>query len=302
MDTILIKVSAFVFIIIGSYLLKRVGFFKESDFKLVSNIVLKITLPCAVISNFNKIDVDLSLLSLIAVGVICNLVTIGIGYLMAWRQVRDAKAFNMINYSGYNIGCFTLPYIQSLLGPSGVVATCLFDAGSSLLCTGATYSMAAAVVRADAAFSLKMFFRRMFASIPMDVYIVMVVLASCHVKLPAIVTSLTDVAGAANPFLGMMMIGIGFELHLSRSRLWRIAGVVFNRYLIAAVLAWIFYHYLPFDVEIRKILVLIAFAPISALCAVFTAKCHGDVAMSCTVNSITIVLSIIIMTALMIYL
>ena len=102
--------------------------------------------------------------------------------------------------------------------------------------------------------------------------------------------------------LPAVMIGIGFELHLSRSRLWRIAGVVFNRYLITAVLAWIFYHYLPFDVEIRKILVLIAFAPISALCAVFTAKCHGDVAMSCTVNSITIVLSIIIMTALMIYL
>ena len=30
----------------------------------------------------------------------------------------------MINFSGYNIGCFTLPFIQSFIGPAGVVATC----------------------------------------------------------------------------------------------------------------------------------------------------------------------------------
>lgn len=54
------------------------------------------------------------------------------------------QAFNIINFSGYNIGCFTLPFIQSFIGPAGVVATCLFDAGNSVMCTGATYSIAKA--------------------------------------------------------------------------------------------------------------------------------------------------------------
>lgn len=300
MEAILIKVSAFILIIIGSYLLKRIGFFQASDFKLISNIALKLTLPCAVISNFNKIDVETSLFILIAIGVLCNLITIGIGYLAAWRKGREAQAFNMINYSGYNIGCFTLPYIQTFLGPTGVVATCLFDAGNSLLCTGATYSMAAAVAQNEEKSTVGLFFRRMFASVPMDVYILMVILAALRIKLPLFVTSFTDVVGAANAFLAMMMIGIGFEMHLSRERLLRVLGVVLNRYLIAAAMAWIFYNYLPFDQEIRKILALICFAPISAVCAIFTAKCHGDVAMSCTINSITIILSIVFMTAIMV--
>lgn len=302
METILIKVSSFILIIVLSYLLKRIGFFKSGDFKLISNIVLKITLPCAVISNFNRIDVDVSLFALILLGVLCNLVTIGYGYLAALHKGRNVQAFNMINYSGYNIGCFTMPYIQSFLGPSGVVATCLFDAGNSLLCTGATYSMAAGVARTGEKSTVSVFLRRMFASVPMDVYIMMVLLAWMQVKLPVGVIAFTDTVGAANAFLAMVMIGIGFELHLSHKQLLRIGGILLNRYLIAAVMAWLFYHYAPFTPEVRKILALIAFAPVSAVCAIFTAKCHGDVALSCTINSLSIVLSVIFMTALMIYL
>lgn len=302
METILTKVAAFVLVIFLSYLLKRIGFFKLEDFKLISNIVLKITLPCAVISNFSRIEVSIALFGLILVGVLCNLLTIGIGYLAALNKGRDEQAFNMINYSGYNIGCFAMPYIQSFLGPSGVVATCLFDAGNSLLCTGATYSMAAVVAHTGERSTISLFFRRMFSSVPMNTYIIMVLLVWMGIKVPSFVTVFTDMVGAANPFLAMVMIGIGFELHSDRRKLLRIGGILLNRYLVAAFLAWLFYHYAPFDAEIRKILALVAFAPVSAVCAIFTAKCKGDVELSCTVNSLTIVLSIIFMTMLMIYL
>lgn len=302
MGAILTKVSAFVLIIAVSYLLKRVGFFKSTDFKLISNIVLKITLPCAVISNFNRIDIETSLFELVLIGVLCNLLTIGIGYLVALRKTHTERAFNMINYSGYNIGCFTMPYIQSFLGPSGVVATCLFDAGNSLLCTGGTYSMAAAVAHTGEKSTVGLFLKRMFSSIPMDVYIIMVILAWADIKLPPFVLSFTDTVGTANAFLAMMMIGIGFELHFDRQKLIRIGNILLNRYIIAAILAWLFYNYAPFNPEVRKILAMIAFAPVSAVCAIFTAKCRGDVAMSCTINSLTIILSVIFMTALMIYL
>lgn len=302
METILLKVTALVLIIVLSYALKRYRFFKVEDFKVISNMVLKITLPCAVISNFNRIDVNASLFSLILIGAICNVLTIGFGYLAALRKNKETRAFNMINYSGYNIGCFTMPYIQSFLSPSSVVATCLFDAGNSLFCTGATYSMAAAVAHTGEKSTTRLFFKRMFSSLPMDVYILMVLFAWMQIKLPYSVIAFTDIVGAANPFLAMVMIGIGFEFHTDRNKLLRIGGILLNRYLVAIVLAWLFYHYAPFDAEIRKLLALIAFAPVSAVCAIFTAKCKGDVAMSCTVNSLTVILSVIFMTVLMIYL
>lgn len=302
METILMKVTALVLVIVLSYMLKQHRFFRVEDFKAISNIVLKITLPCAVISNFNRIDVNVSLFSLILTGVFCNLLTIGFGYLVAIHKSRETRAFNMINYSGYNIGCFTMPYIQSFLGPSGVVATCLFDAGNSLLCTGATYSMAAAVARTGEKSTIGLFFKRMFSSVPMDVYIIMVLFAWLQIKLPYSVIAFTDMVGAANPFLAMVMIGIGFEFHSDRKDILRIGGILLNRYLTASVLAWLFYHYAPFDTEIRKLLVIIVFAPVSAVCTIFTAKCKGDVTMSCTVNSLTIILSVIFMTILMVYL
>lgn len=302
MLTILTKVSAFVFIIILSFLLKRGGFFKDHEFKLISNIVLKITLPCAVISNFNRISVGTSLLMLVVLGVICNLLTIGLGYLVALRGERKDRAFNMINLSGYNIGCFTMPYIQSFLGPAGVVATCLFDAGNSLLCTGATYSMAASVAGTGERSTVSLFLRRMFASVAMDTYIAMVVLSVMEWKLPPVVTAFTDTVGAANAFLAMVMIGMGFELHLSRRQLRRIGSILLLRYATASVLAWLFYTYAPFGADIRKLLALIMFAPVSAVCAIFTAKCKGDVGLSCTINSCTIIVSIVIMTTLMIVL
>ena len=58
MAEILLKVSAFVFIIILGAVLRRIGFFKESDSRLIAQIVFIVMLPCAVISFFSKITVD----------------------------------------------------------------------------------------------------------------------------------------------------------------------------------------------------------------------------------------------------
>lgn len=299
METILIKAFSFVLIIFGAALLRKAGFFKAGDFSLLSDIVLKITLPCAVISNFSRTSVELSLFYLVPLGVLCNLVTIGLGYLSSPHD-RQRRAFNMINLSGYNIGCFTMPYIQSFLGPSGAIATCLFDAGNSLMCTGATYPMAAAVAGVGEKSGVRVFLRRMFSSVPMDTYIIMVVLSLLDVRLPHIVTSFTDIVGSANSFLAMAMIGIGFEVHLERSKLLHIGGILLCRYAVALVMGAAFWCLAPFSDEIRKILLVISFAPMSAVCAIFTSRCSGDVAMSCTVNSLSIIISIVFMTLIMV--
>ncbi len=299
METIIVKALSFVAIIFGAAWLRRTGFFKAGDFRLLSDIVLKVTLPCAVISNFSRTSVETSLFYLVPIGVLCNLVTIGIGYLSA-PQDRKRRAFNMINLSGYNIGCFTMPYIQSFLGPSGAIATCLFDAGNSLMCTGATYPLAAAVAGTGERSTVKVFLKRMFSSIPMDTYIIMVILSLMDIRLPHFITSFTDTVGAANSFLAMAMIGVGFEVHLDSRRLLHIGAVLLGRYTIAFVMAVIFWYFTPFTEEIRKILLVISFAPMSAVCAIFTSRCDGDVAMSCTVNSLSILISIIFMTLIMI--
>ena len=291
MIEVLTKATVFIAIIVMGYLLKRKGFFKASDFRIISKIVLNITLPCAVISNFNNLKIDMSLLFLIFIGIICNLVTVGAGYLVALKKSDDEKAFNMINFSGYNIGCFAMPYVQSFLGPIGVVATCLFDAGNSLLCTGGTYSIASAVAKTDGKTTLSSFIKKVFSSIPLNTYIIMLIVSYFNFQIPKPIIMFTDTVGAGNGFLAMLMVGVGLELNLKRSQIGKIVQTLSIRYGISIIMAFIFFIFLPFSLEVRQVLAIIVFAPVSAVSIAFTEKCNGDVGLASAINSSSIIFS-----------
>ena len=58
---VLLKALAFTAVIAMGYILKKKGFFQLKDFYLISKIVVKITLPCAIIYNFSSISMEPSL-------------------------------------------------------------------------------------------------------------------------------------------------------------------------------------------------------------------------------------------------
>ena len=51
MEAILMRAGSFMAVIILGYVLKKVGFFKEEDFYVMSKIMVKITLPASIIVN-----------------------------------------------------------------------------------------------------------------------------------------------------------------------------------------------------------------------------------------------------------
>lgn len=299
MEQILMKAIAFFLIIVMGYVLKKLHFFSLKDFTFVSKVVLNITLPCAVITNFEGFTLQASLLLLIPLGIGCNLLMSMLGFLVNKKGSEKEKAFGIINYSGYNIGCFALPYVQGFLGPVGVVATCLFDAGNSILCTGGTFAIASSVAGVGEKTGPSSFFARLFSSIPVDTYLIMLVLTFCNIKVPAGVLTFTQTVGGANGFLAMLMVGIGFEIHFNKEQLINILKPLMVRYAASAVLALSFYYFLPFEEEIRRVMAIVIFAPISAVATAFTKKCGGDVELSSAINSFSIICSLIIMTILL---
>ena len=71
---IIIQAVSFVVIIALGYILKRIGWFKESDFSVLSTIVMKITLPAAIIMSFSGSTIDLSMLLLVVLGLGCGII------------------------------------------------------------------------------------------------------------------------------------------------------------------------------------------------------------------------------------
>lgn len=297
MITVLIKATSFILIIAIGYLLKRKGFFRADDFYLISRIVLKITLPAAIVSNFSRITMDMSLLLMCLVGFLCNVLMVVVGYLINLKNSPDEKAFDMINLSGYNIGNFTIPFVQSFLGPVGFAVTSLFDAGNSVMCTGITFTAASSVAGGSQKVNFRLVLRKLFSSIPFDAYIIMTVLVILNIRLPELCVTLADTIGASNAFLALFMIGIGFEIRLDGERVRELLKVMIVRYGIAIILSIGCYHLAPFSEEIRQTLAIVVLGPVASIAPAFTGELKGDVELASAINSMSIVISVVTITA-----
>ena len=298
MQEILGRAGCFIAIIVMGYLLRKKNFFKEGDFTVLSKIVLKITLPAAIISSFSGKEIDLALLSLALISLLAGVIYIIIMYVLNIKKGKDAQAFEMVNTAGYNIGNFTMPFVQSFLGPIGVITTSLFDVGNACVCLGGAYSVAS-VVKGGGSFSPLKIIKALSKSVAFDSYVLMVLLTIFHLKLPAVVVSFADIIANANAFMAMLMIGVGFKLSGERSQIGSIVRILSVRYGVAVFVALGCYFLLPFSIEVRQALVILAFSPIASAAPAFTGDLKGDVGLSSAVNSISIVCSIVFIVALL---
>lgn len=297
---VLSKALAFVLIILIGYICKRRGVFAPTDYQLVSKIVLNITLPCAVISSFAHFQLDLSLLAAVALGLSGNCVMIFIALMLTRRETLAAKIFYIFSLAGYNIGCFTLPFAQAFLTPFAVVALCMFDVGNSIMCTGMTYALTASCIGyADGhkdRFSMKSIAEKLLHSAPFVVYISMLLLALAGVQFPKSVYTFTDIVGAANPFLSMLMIGMMFEIKLDKQAMGYVKELFSVRYLISLVCAGAFIYFAPFKQEVNYVIALAFMAPCTIIGPIFVEKLGGNVQLASLFNSMTIITSVILFT------
>lgn len=290
------KAIAFVMIIVVGYVLKCRGFFHAKDFFMISKIVINITLPSAIISNFSRITMEKSLLLMCVIGFVSNIILVLLGYLINLGGTKEDQAFDMVNLSGYNIGNFTMPFVQSFLGPVGFAVTSLFDAGNAVMCTGITYSLASAVLGTGDKVSIKAVLRKLFSSVPFDSYVVMTTLTIMNIKLPGVLLDFTGTVGSANAFLALLMLGIGFEVNMDKGKVARIIKLLVLRYGSAVLFSLAFFFLMPFSLEVRQALAILSFGPVSSVSPAFTGNLGGDVELASAVNSLSIIASIISIT------
>lgn len=296
---ILLRAGSFIAIIVMGYLLKRIGFFKQEDFTVLSKIVIRITLPCAIVTSFAGKTIDPALLSLTFIAIGCGITYISVAYLINRNHSREQQSFEMLNLPGYNIGTFVIPFAQSFLGSLGVIAVSLFDTGNAVICLGGAYSVAA-MVKDGNGFSLKRVVSALVRSVPFMTYMIMLLVNLFRLRVPGFVLSVAGIGTNANAFMAMLMIGVGFKLELSdKKQVGTIVKLLSIRYGLATVFSLIFYFLLPFALEVRQALVILAFSPIGSAVPGFTEQLKGDVGLSSALNSFAMVISISITVVLL---
>lgn len=295
---ILTRAGSFIGIIILGYCLKRIGFFKQEDFTILSRITIRITLPATIVTSFAGKEIDPSMLSLTFLAIACGLIYTAIGFFINRKNSKEQQAFEMLNLPGYNIGTFVIPFAQSFLGSLGVIAVSLFDTGNAVICLGGAFSLAC-MVKDGIGFSAKRIVNALSKSVPFVFYIVMLTLNLIKFPIPDFVVSFARTIGNANAFMAMLMIGVGFKLGGETSQIKTIVKLLSIRYGLATIFAFLFYFVLPFPLEVRQALVILAYSPIGSAVPGFTGEMKGDVGLSSALNSIAMVISITITVILL---
>ena len=265
---------------------------------MLSKLVIRVTLPAALIANAAGREIRPELLTVSLLGLGCGGLYLVAAALMTRRKHREEKAFALLNLPGYNIGAFALPFTQSFLGPVGVLVTSLFDVGNAFVCLGGSYGIAT-TVKDGKGFDILRVLKALCVSVPFVVHVVTVLMNLLHVDIPGPVASCAGIVANANVFLAMLMIGVGFKTDMDFSHLGTIVRILTARYLLSALFALAFYFLLPFDLQVRQTLVILSFAPIGAAVPGFVADMKGDVGLSCTINSLSIIISIVSMVTLL---
>lgn len=294
MISILTRAGCFVAIILMGYILRRIGFFKKEDFHVLSKIVIRITLTAAIITSFSGRQLEYSMLLLTLIGFSFGILVMAAGYIVNSRHGRDAQAFGVLNSAGCNIGNFALPFAQNFLGPVGVMAVSLFDAGNSVICLGGAYGVASMVKEGDGKFSAGPILRALGKSVPFLTYMLMTILAILRISLPGPVVELAGIIGNANAFMAMLMIGVGFNLSGDRSQTGAILRILLPRYALGILLSVVSFLFLPFPLEYRQALAIVFLSPIASAAPAFTAELKGDYGLSSAINSISILISIVL--------
>ena len=209
----------------------------------------------------------------------------------------------MLCLPAFNIGAFCLPFVQSFLPAMGSVTACMFDVGNSIMCTGGTYAFVAEYTAASGSekkgIDFKSFAKRLITSPPLVAYVIMFILSVANIDTPPVILTLIEPMAKANTFVAMLMLGLLFHIEFKKEYMGEIVKLVVIRHIFAAVCAVFFFFVLPFDLVIRQTLVLLCFAPMSAVAPAYTGMCGGDEGMASCANSVTILCSLVVITALL---
>lgn len=272
MQNLWVKTGGLLLIMLLGYVLKRGGVFRQTDARLLSKIIINLTLPGALVGSFASFTLERQLLSVVVAAAAANCLLLAAAAWVSRGRDGPTRALYLLNTPSYNIGTFVLPLVQSLLPSSSLLAVSMFDAGNNPMNSGGAYAVTAALLSGEK-LRLRPVARRMLRSVPFDTFLLLILLGCAGLRLPQPVYDIAGMFGQANTFLAMLMIGILFEPRFDSAE-WtdavRIVGMRYAFGLCGAVLCW---FVLPVEAQARLVVALSLLAPVPSVTLAYCEKC-----------------------------
>ena len=126
MSSLLIHAFGLLAIIILGFFLKRVGILTKADGNTLSIVIVNVTLPAVIIVNFASMIITGGLLLFIVIALFWTIIQLFLVKIFSKKESALQQQFFLYCASGFNIGNFALPFIQSFL-PAAIPFISMFE-------------------------------------------------------------------------------------------------------------------------------------------------------------------------------
>ena len=292
MSNVRTQTIVYVILLFAGYGFKKAGIFKVEDTDFLKKVILYLTMPAMAVNGLKDLELQPSFLWCFLVGFGTSTILMLVGMAVTRRKSPEERVMYLFNFNTYNIGNFAIPFLTGLISTEGFAALCLFDIGVAIYLYGIDYSLAEAVKGGKGSFSLKFLLKKIFTSPITDMYLLMILLAALHLRLPDPILKLASVMGNANAFLAMLSIGILFELNLEKKNIRDMVKFFVLRYgTILLIMAGVIL-FIPFSQDIRQAICVLLMAPVASIAPLLTMNAGGDGAKAAQINSVSILIGI----------
>jgi predicted permease len=255
-DVNTIFISALIVIALG-YFLKRKNVITEKDGRVLSKIILNLTLPALIIKTISEIriswEIALIPFMIIGFGLISLLMA---GFLFRKLEGSQQGDFMMAT-QGFNIGLFAYPFIEGVWGQDGMQYIAMLDLGNAPLIFGIAYVIACMYSPKNPEKpGKKEMAKRLLVHVPLLSFIVALFLSLFQIELPEMVLIVLGTIANANKFLVFLVLGIYFNLPKEKTQWINIGKVLGLRYGFGILFGFLLFFVLPFNAVYRGVLLV----------------------------------------------
>lgn len=271
MTEIFLKTGGFLLMILAGYMFKRIGILKAADAAILRKLMLNLTLPCVLAGSVQNMNLQADLLVPLCFGFIVAPIAIAFCHLAARKKDPRTKAMYMLNIASFNVASVSVPFISAFMPAAALSAASIFDIGNAIYGTGGVNAYASCHVDTFKKFRVLDVLNSARKSTPLMIYVPLLLLFLCGVRLPDGFYTLIRNFGSCNSFLAFFIIGMMIDFRLDKSDLGEILRALLMRYVFiipVTLIVWL----LPIDLMVRQVLILCLLAPFSSVAAAFCAN------------------------------
>ncbi|HAA85690.1 MAG TPA: hypothetical protein DCE14_04970 [Kosmotogaceae bacterium] len=221
--------------------LRVIKFLNLDAGRLISRLVMYVTIPVVIFRAVSQSDIRPGLLWLVLLGAAVPLTTLLIGKWSTRASSGTTRGALLVALCGKNTDLFALPVIQAVYGLGGVSLLALVSMGNALCVFFVAFIMAAYFNPNRGVVDARKMVRSIALFPPILAFVAGLVFNLSGFSLPDLFLTFAGVVGNANVFLSLLVIGIFLDITVVVKQVRTLVPTLITKYAVALTMGIAFY-------------------------------------------------------------